>query len=75
MGALAKLIRDQELVLEDRLQRNANHISKELKHYTEDNATLAAEFDKLHTYINRAATTRRRNRALLDQLADLKPNK
>lgn len=71
----AKIIRDQELILEDRLQRDAHHISKELKHYTQDNSTLATEFNKLDTYIQRAVTSRKRNRAILDKIATDEPNK
>jgi hypothetical protein len=38
LEVIHRMARDQELVLEDSLQRTANHINKELKHYTDDNA-------------------------------------
>ncbi len=59
--SVGQMIRDQELLLEDKLQRNANQINSELKTYLKDDNNLAAEFEKLLTYMSRSAFTRKRN--------------
>jgi hypothetical protein len=64
---LAKMLRDQELILEDQLQREANNINKEIKRYVERDAVLAAEFSALSAYMGRANKGRKRNSALIDK--------
>jgi hypothetical protein len=61
-NAVAQMIRDQELILEDQLQRDANKINKEIKDYIDEDKNVAAEFQKLLTYMSRAVYTRKRNK-------------
>lgn len=65
--SVAKLLRDQELILENKLQRDANHINKEVKPYLENDSILAAEFKDLTDYMSRNQEGLKRNRALLDK--------
>jgi hypothetical protein len=67
LEVIHRMARDQELVLEDSLQRTANHINKELKHYTDDNALTAGDFKDLITYMSRSSKGRRRNQRIIDQ--------
>jgi hypothetical protein len=75
-NAVAQMIRDQELILEDKLQRAANKINKEIKIYIQEDKSIAAEFNKLIKYMSRSSETRKRNkrRVVTDNLNNANNN-